>query len=195
MADKVVAKIMKEAEKQSTEILRAAKEEAGKIDGSAKKEALKIAEEAKRLSKERALEEKERILATTKLDIRKALLERKQRLMDEAFKNASVNLRQKNTKDYVGLIEELLLKAVDTGTEEVIVGEADREIVTPEVVAEVNRKLGSKGKLKLSSSVGSMTGGFVLRQGKIDTNFSFDGLIELAREGLETEVAKVLFEG
>jgi V/A-type H+-transporting ATPase subunit E len=194
MADKVVKKILKEAEKKTGEILEAARNEARRITASASKESLSIAEQGKQLSKEKALEEKERILATAKLDIRKAVLERKQSLMEEAFRNAILHLRRKKTEEYVALIEKLLLGAVDSGTEEVIVGEADREIINSQVIALVNRKLGDKGKLTLSPKAGSMTGGFVLRQGKIDKNFSFDGLIELAREGLETQVAKLLFQ-
>jgi len=194
MADKVVAKILKEADRKSGQILQAARKEAERIAASAAEESIRIAEAAKRLSRERASEEKERILATTKLDIRKAVLERKQNLMDEAFSRAIRQLRQKNTQNYVALIEKLLIGAVDSGTEEVIVGEADKEIINSRVIAEVNGKLGKKGRLTLSPTPGSMTGGFVLRQGKVDTNFSFDGLIELAREGLETEVARVLFQ-
>lgn len=194
MADKVVAKILKEGEKKSREILDEAKKEADRIASDAAQESSRIAEEAKHLSAERAREEKERILAAANLDIRKAVLERKQNLMDEAFKSAITHLRQKNTEEYVSLIKKLLLEAVVTGTEEVIVGESDKEILSSRVIADVNKKLGNKGNLKLSRTTGSMTGGFVLRQGKIDTNLSFDGLIELAREGLETEVAKVLFQ-
>lgn len=195
MADKVVAKILKEAEKESAQILEAAREEAERIATSSSQKFLRISQNAKQLAEERALEEKERILASANLDIRKAILERKQMLMDEAFRSAMLHLRQKNTKEYVTLIEKLLLGAVESGTEEVIVGEADRGIINAEVIARVNKRLGRRGNLTLSETPGSMTGGFVLRHGKIDTNLSFDGLIELAREGLETEVAKILFQG
>ena len=194
MADKVVAKILKEAERKSDRTLEAARKEAERAADSASEESARIAEEAKRLSRERASEEKERILATTKLDIRKAVLERKQSLMDEAFSDAVRRLRQKDTEKYIALIEKLLVDAVDSGTEEVIVGEADKGIIDSKVIAHVNSKLGKKGKLTLSPTMGSMAGGFVLRQGKVDTNFSFDGLIKLAREGLETEVARILFQ-
>lgn len=193
MADKVVTKILKEADKKSARILEAAREEAAKIATSSSQEVLRISEKAKQQAEERRIEEKDRILASANLDIRKAILERKQSLMDEAFSNAMLRLRQKNTEEYVTLIEKLLLGAVESGNEEVVVGEADREMINADVISRVNKKLGKRGNLRLSGTPGSMTGGFVLRHGKIDTNLSFDGLIELAREGLETEVAKILF--
>jgi len=193
MAEKVVSKIMKEAEKKAREIEASALAEAERITKEASDQSLRIAQKAEKMSAKRASEERERILASASLDIRKAVLEQKQKLMDEAFQKAITHLRQKNKKEYIKLIKRLLLESVETGTEDVIVGTADKEIIDSTVVSEVNKKLGSKGNLTLSKTVGSMPGGFVLRRGKIDMNLSFDGLIELAREGLETEVAKILF--
>ena len=88
----------------------------------------------------------------------------------------------------------LLVESVETGTEEVIVGKADKGIIDSKVISAANKKLGRKGNLTLSKTSGSMAGGFILRRGKVDLNLSFDGLVEHAREGLETEVAKLLFE-
>lgn len=193
MAEKVVSKILKEAESKAKDITASARAEAERIIKEASDESLRIAEEAKKLSAKRASEERKRILASANLDVRKAVLEQKQKLMDQAFGKAKVYLRQKNKKGYVELIKRLLLESVETGTEEVIVGDADRNIIDPRVISEVNKKLGSKGNLSLSKTVGTMSGGFILRRGKIDANVSFDGLIELARERLETEVAKILF--
>ena len=194
MAEKVVSKITNEAEAKAKEIVASARAEADRIAKRASDESSRIAQQAKETSTKRASEEKGRVLSSANLDIRKAMLEKKQELMDEAFQKAITHLRKKNKKEYVDLIKVLLLKSIETGTEEVIVGTVDKGIIDSKVISEVNKKLGQKGNLTLSKTFGSMAGGFILRRGKIDTNLSFDGLIELAREGLETEVAKILFE-
>jgi len=193
MAEKVVSKIINEADAKAKELVASAKTQAERIAKQASHESARIAQQAKEASAKRASEEKQRVLSSANLDIRKAMLEKKQELMDEAFQKAITRLRQKNKKEYVDLIKELLLKSVETGTEDVIVGTADKHIIDSKVISAVNKKLGRKGNLTLSKTSGSMAGGFILRRGKIDTNLSFDGLIELAREGLETEVAKILF--
>lgn len=193
MAEKVVSKIINEAETKAKEIVASARTEADRIAKQASDESSRIAQQAKETSAKRASGEKERVLSSASLDIRKAMLVKKQELMDEAFQKAITHLRKKNKREYVDLIKELLLKSVETGTEEVIVGTADKGIIDSKVISAVNKKLGRKGNLTLSKTFGSMAGGFILRRGKIDTNVSFDGLIELAREGLETEVAKILF--
>ncbi len=194
MAEKVVSKIMNEADAKAKELVASARTQAERIAKQASHESARIAQQAKEASAKRASEEKQRVLSSANLDIRKAMLEKKQELMDEAFQKAITRLRQKNKKEYVDLIKELLLKSVETGTEDVIVGTADKDIIDSKVISAVNKKLGRKGNLTLSKTFGSMAGGFILRRGKIDTNLSFDGLIELAREGLETEVAKILFK-
>ncbi len=194
MAEKVVTKILKEAEKKSKSILDAAGTESEEMIKAASAQAERVLEDAKKLSVERAREEKERVLASANLEIRKAMLEQKQKLMSEAFKNAVSHLRQKSKKEYVALIKRLLVQSVETGAEEVVIGKADKDIIDSKVIAEVNKELKDRGNLTLSKTVGSMTGGFILRRGKVDVNLSFDGLIELARESLETEVAKILFK-
>jgi V/A-type H+-transporting ATPase subunit E len=193
MAEKVVTKILKEAEKKSKSIVDEARSDSEEVIKAASLQAERILKDAKELSAEKAREEKERVLASANLEIRKAMLEQKQKLMDEAFKSAVNHLRQKSKKEYVALIERLLVQSVETGAEEVIVGKADKDIIDSKVIASANKKLRDRGNLTLSKTVGSMTGGFILRRGKVDVNLSFDGLIELARESLESEVAKILF--
>jgi V/A-type H+-transporting ATPase subunit E len=193
MAEKVVTKILKEAEKKSKSIVDKARADSEEVIKAASLQAERILKDAKELSAEKAREEKERVLASANLEIRKAMLEQKQKLMDEAFKGAVNHLRQKTKKEYVALIERLLVQSVETGAEEVIVGKADKNLIDSKVIASANKKLRDRGNLTLSKTVGSMTGGFILRRGKVDVNLSFDGLIELARESLESEVAKILF--
>jgi V/A-type H+-transporting ATPase subunit E len=193
MAEKVVTKILKEAEKKSKGIVDEAALKSEEVIKAASVQAERILKDAKELSAEKAREEKERVLASANLEIRKAMLEQKQKLMDEAFKSAVNHLRQKDKKEYVALIEKLLVQSAETGAEEVIVGKADKDTIDSKVIASANKKLRDRGNLTLSKTVGSMTGGFILRRGKVDVNLSFDGLIELARESLESEVAKILF--
>ena len=89
----------------------------------------------------------------------------------------------------------LMLKAVETGDEEVIIDENEKRI-DPDLIDEVNGQLDRDGKreLRLSDERQYLGGGFILKRGKIKNNVSLDVLLAQARRDLEIELAKELFE-
>ena len=63
-------------------------------------------------------------------------------------------------------------------------------------IKSINKELSSKGKagnLKLSSTVGSFKGGFILEKNGIEINNTFEALVESMKEEMQLEVAKALF--
>ena len=97
-------------------------------------------------------------------------------------------------EDYRKLCSKLILKAVETGDEEVIVDKNETRI-DQKFVKQINRELGPgfKGNLRLSDEKQDLGGGFVLKRGKIKNNVSFEVLLAQARKELEIELAKELF--
>ncbi|MEG1777682.1 MAG: V-type ATP synthase subunit E, partial [Angelakisella sp.] len=49
-------------------------------------------------------------------------------------------------------------------------------------------------KLYISDEVGKFRGGIKLREGNIETNCTFEVLVSRAKEDLEPEVARILFQ-
>ena len=88
----------------------------------------------------------------------------------------------------------LMLGAVETGEEEIIVNDNESRI-DAEFINDINSKLGpdKKGNLKLSKEKQNLGGGFILKRGKIKNNVSLKVLLSQAREKLEIELAKDLF--
>ena len=95
---------------------------------------------------------------------------------------------------YRRLIGDLMLNAVETGNEEVIL-DKDEKRIDQELINQVNRRLAgnNKGNLKLTEQRQELGGGFILKRGKIRANVSFEVLISQARRELEIELAKELF--
>jgi V/A-type H+-transporting ATPase subunit E len=56
-------------------------------------------------------------------------------------------------------------------------------------------KAGKRGEVKLSSDTRDISGGFILRRGRAETNGSFDTLLAMLRDEIETEIAEILFGG
>jgi V/A-type H+-transporting ATPase subunit E len=88
----------------------------------------------------------------------------------------------------------LMLQAVETGDEEIIIGK-DEKRIDQKFIKNVNRELGPgfKGNLRLANETQNLTAGFILKRGKIKNNVSLNVLLQRARKELEIELAKKLF--
>jgi hypothetical protein len=88
----------------------------------------------------------------------------------------------------------LILEAVETGDEEVIVDKSETRI-DQKFIKQINRRLGPgyKGNLRLSDETDNLGAGFILRRGRIKHNVSIEVLLTQARKDLEIELAKELF--
>ena len=129
------------------------------------------------------------------MDIAKEYLAEKRKILDEAFAQAQQQLQNLSDEDYQTLCSKLILKAVETGDEEVIVDKNETRI-DHNFIKQINRKLGPgyKGNLRLAEERQNVGGGFILKRGKIKNNVSFEVLLGQARKELEIELAKEIFE-
>lgn len=131
------------------------------------------------------------------LENRKSLLGAKQQIIDKVFEKAKTRLKDMPDKKYCDLVADMMIKSAITGDEEVVISEHDKRRITSDFLAKVNNALkdsGKHGNLRLSGTSGHMTGGFTLVSKDLEINNTFDSLIDMEREELETKIAKILFE-
>jgi V/A-type H+-transporting ATPase subunit E len=183
-------KIQADANAEAEQIIENAKAQADEIN----KETDSRIQEIKDFYKERFNKEKPEILnrreIVAKLDVEKIELGVKQSLIQNAFDEALKSLTSLSKDKYLGFVEALLDQAVETGQEEILLGESEKKI-TKEWINTYNDKKGKK--LVLSKDKLPISGGFVLRNGNISTNCSFEMLLNWIREDLEADVVKRLF--
>ena len=124
------------------------------------------------------------------LDAEKVDLGVKQRLIGEAFDSALRLLSELPRDKYLSFVETLMKTAVVKGDEVLFVGKDERHIDDAWLgsynESHQTRVSLDRGRLPIS-------GGFVLKDGKIDINCSWDMLIENIRSDIESEVVKRLF--
>lgn len=190
--EKVSRKILEDAKKRAKELKEEVETRIRDIEEQARIEVNQIEERAKAEALEGANHEKERLMALAKLELRKSLLGAKRTMIDEAFEKAVTQLNSLKKVDYQGFVKKLLLRAVETGDEEVVVS-SEEDVIDQEFLDGVNRELGDKGGLKLSEERREMRGGFVLSRGRVEVKATFDALVDGLRDELEMEVAKILF--
>lgn len=194
--ERIKEKIIEEAEREKARILSEADSKAKEIFERAKKKAEETENIIIEKAKKQAEEEKRKIISMAELEEKKRLLQAKQEIIDGVFKEAKDKIRQMDDESYKNLIFKMLIQSA-AGDEEVVVAENDRERITKEFIEKVNEELkkqGKQGDLKITSYSKDISGGFILRSKNIEINGTFEYLIAVKREELETEVAKILFE-
>ncbi len=193
-AEEVIEKILADAKAEAQKIKQQADDKEAAEQTKLDEQLDEYNKQTQTLAEKRAGDEKLHILATARMDIAKQLLAEKRKILDEVFKQAQNQLKKLPDDESRKLMTKLMLEAVETGDEEVIVDKNETRIDN-EFISQINKQLGSdsKGRLKLSTERQDLGVGFILKRGKIKVNVSIEVLLNQARRELETELAKELF--
>ena len=195
-ADRIVQRIMDDAETRAGEIIAEAEKISEKIITDARQKASSMQEQIMNQAKKSAAEQKWRIMGVAQLEARKNLLTAKQEMISQVFDQILDELIELDEQAYLSLMRELLLNLVETGSEKVLCSARDKERIPREFWRDVNKELankGKKGELKLSEETRDIQGGFILLDEGVEMNCSFESLLEMKRDDLEPEVASLLF--
>lgn len=126
----------------------------------------------------------------------KQILAAKHKAIDEAFRRANEMLCSLSESEYIALLTKYVLAASEAGEESVVLNKKDREALGEKIVSKFNEALsaaGKKAKLSLSGGTADINGGFILRNGDIDTDCSVSSLVEQQKYALTEAVVKLLF--
>ena len=193
-AEQVVEKILSDARSQAEEIEKQAEDKAAAEQAKLDEQLTQYKAQTEILARKAGEEEKAHLLSAARMDIAKQLLAEKRKILDEVFEKAQKQLQNLPDEDYRKLMTKLMLEAVETGNEEVIIDNNETRI-NREFINQINKQLGpdNKGNLKLSDHRKNIGAGFILREGKINNNASLGTLLAQLRKQLEIELAKELF--
>ncbi len=194
-AEQVVQKILADARAEAERIGKEAEEKEAAEQARLNEQLAQYKKQTESLAKKAGEDEESHILAGARMDMAKQFLAEKRKILDEVFEQARRQLTELPDEQYRHLFTKLMLEAVETGEEEVIVDKNERRI-NPDLIHQVNQQLGPnrKGAVKLSDERHNLGAGFILRRGKVKTNVSLEVLLEQARKELEIELARQLFE-
>lgn len=215
-ATAITEKIINDANASAKEVLDAASAQAQAVTQQYTEEAARQAGEILREAEEKAAAIKDRASSQADMERRNALLATKQEAVLKAFEAALATLCAKPEQERALLMVQLCVK-YQTQDAELIFSAADQKTVGPLVVETVNaiysrqqlketfsgglleqlKKLVLEQPLKrsvsLSKTVGRFSGGFVLKEGDIEKNCTFNVLVDSLKEELEGEISSLLF--
>lgn len=196
-AERISGRILGEAQSRVKELLAEAAEKAGEIIGAAEREAAQRKEQILARTGQEIEEQKKRILGMAQLDARKEMLMAKQELIAEAFQQALQRLVNLEERTYLALLRQMLLSAVKTGEETLILSPRDKAKIPAEFWENLAKELkasGRAGKIFPGLESPEVKGGFILQSSGLEINSSFNALLSMHREELEPEVAAMLFK-
>ena len=211
-ADAELAQLREQTEAQILEIQTQSKTQADQ-------ERTAILARGRRAAEERL----ERLKSAAQLERRKLELAAKQEVLSEAFEQALEKLCALPEEEYIQLLTGMVLQAVSTGREQLVFSPRDRSRIGKQVVVAANEALvkapelpdsladsrvgallgkvvnsaaaqiTGTGLLSLSEETRPIRGGFILVDGPVEVNCSFETLFRLQREKLEKQAAEILF--
>ena len=190
--EKLTQQITADAQVEIDAILAEAKEKADAITADYAQRAEKAAAERLAKGSEAAAQREERLIAMADMERRKDLLAAKQDMVGKAFDKALEQLCNLSDAEYVAMLTKLAVAASNSGKEQLIFSQKDRTRVGKDVVIAANEAL-NDGHLTLSEQTRPMRGGFILSDGAIEVNCTFETLVRLQRGEIAGEVANVLF--
>lgn len=191
--EKITARIAEDGKAENDALLAQARAQAAEIAAKYQAEAKAAADDILAQGRKNAEARARHLDSTAQMECRKAVLAAKQDVIEEAFQAAHKKLLDLPQAEYVTFLAGLAAKASVTGKEKLIFSADDRAQVGKDVVAAANKKLAA-GELTLAEETRPMDGGFILSDGAVEVNCTFDTLIRLQRGALAGEVAKALFD-
>lgn len=195
-AEKIVEKILSDARAEAQRVLESAHAQAAQIREQAQREAQRQRELILAQAQQEAQSRRRAQIAAATAEARNVVLESKRALLERAFKQAAERIAAMPMPDYKNWLLRLIVQAVETGDEEVILSPADRQTLGEAFLKEANAQLakhGKKGALRLSVETRDIGRGFILKGTNSETNVTMATLLRRAKDELEIEVAQMLF--
>lgn len=191
----IIKRIQQDAQKQAEVIKTDATKQSETIIAEAQKKIDTLKKELKERAQQRASEKEMRIVTLARLDLRKMILKAKQDQIETAFTKAYEKLVNLKDDEYKKFIKTVLLDIIETGEEVIIPPANGRLALTNQIIDEINKEIKDKsGKLSLSEEKRKLAGGFIIRRGKQEINYSLEALVSNIREELELQVVQILFQ-
>lgn len=181
---KIIDKIISDANTKAEEILTQARSVADEKINEAEQKAQKEIDIAIEAAKIEAVKARAKEISSAEMVAKKKILTTKQQLIEQAIKSAKEKLLSYASKENETIILSMLKQAGADNTMEVIVSPKDNASLTSAI---------EKAGYKLASEIRDISGGFILKKGEIEYNYSFESIIAVQREELEQISAKILF--
>ena len=181
---KIIDKIVADAVAEKAKILEQAKNEADVVIQKAQEQSAKITENEDVLSDAEAEKARGKEISGAEMEAKKMILATKQSCVKMALDRVKQKLSQLSDEEYVDMILSMIEKA-EKG-EEIIFSQKDKQNQI------LMSKLAEKN-IVVSDEIRELDGGFIVKKGEIEYNYSFEAILTVEKENIEQIAAEILF--
>ncbi|KAK2302130.1 ATP synthase subunit E [Clostridioides difficile] len=181
---KMIDRIIADAKQEAQEILDKAKSEADLKVNSANEKAEKEMASYTKLAEAEAEKAASKEISGAYMEAKKQILSKKQEILEEVILEAKNKLLNLKDNEYEEIILNMIEKSNCTDDSEIVLSKKDKK-----TLKDVLSKKGIKG----SDETRDITGGFIVKKGDIEYNYSFEAIIAVEHEYIEQIAAEILF--
>lgn len=180
----IIDKIISDAEKVASVTISQAQKEVDALLKAAQDKAHRQLDQMDRDAHSEASSVKSKEISAADMQAKKAILETKQEILAEIIAEAENRLVSMEDAEYAKVIGGMLSRLDKSLGTEVIVSKKDAARLA-DVVKE-------KGFV-LSEKTADIKGGFIVKNGDIEYNYSFESIITVEKEAIRQAAAEILF--
>ncbi len=181
---KIIDKIVADAVAEKAKILEQAKKEADVVLQKAQEQSAKITESESVLSDAEAEKARGKEISGAEMEAKKLILSTKQECVKMALERVKQKLSQLSDEEYQNMILTMLEKA-EKG-EEIVFSQKDKQ--NEALMAKLAEK-----RIAISEETRELEGGFIVKKGEIEYNYSFEAILIVEKENIEQIAAEILF--
>lgn len=192
--EKIIGEIEAAADKEAKAIVEAAQKKADEMIQNTENECRDFSSEKKAEADKKAADLLKRYQSQSEQESKLAMLKAKQEVIDEMLAKALDRLKNQDAAPYFEMLLGLLKKAVSKGSGELLLSEKDLGRLPADFEAKAKAVAAEKGgDLVIAKETAKIDGGFILKYGLIEENYSLDSIFEDVHDTLQDTVNRVLW--
>ncbi len=180
----IIDKIIADAKMEAEKIEAAAKAEAEKTVASAISKAEKESLRLENIGKDEAEKTAAKEISSAQMKAKQMILAAKQGCIEKTIEEARNELKDLTDAEYKVVILNMIVAAKAEKESEIILSKEDKEAFGKDI-----EKLG----YTVSEETRPVEGGFIIKQGDIEYNYSFESIISVEKEEIDQAAANILF--
>jgi V/A-type H+-transporting ATPase subunit E len=180
----IIDKILSDAKAEAAKTEETARAEAEKIISAAQTKADKETQKAQEAGKDDAAKAAAKEISAAQMRAKQMILSAKQKCIEETVKAAKEQLAGLEGAEYKVVVLSMLTAAKPEKGSEVVLSAKDKEAFGSDI-----EKLG----YTVSDETRPVEGGFIIKKGDIEYNYSFESIISVEKEEIDQTAAKILF--
>ncbi|GAA3014914.1 V-type ATP synthase subunit E [Tetragenococcus solitarius] len=187
-------KITQDAQKKKEQYIKQAKQEIEKNEQYRKKQIEKQTEDNLKQYEKELRSELSLKVSDIHVKARSKLLAAKQKLLKELFAESLKKIKALPEEEFNQFVVSNIKQVQLQGDVEMLVAQDSIKYITPENKKVWQQAAAPKINLSVSEKKAPRRGGFLLRQGDIEYNFTFEAILNTSEEELSGELLNLLFE-